>query len=396
MFRKSIGLSALGLAGILTSAQALEIDGDAPTINILANINPTLKARIQTEMNAAIGTAFNSTLDEARANLSGFREQKKLANGFGNANAYSMNAGTLMGYQNYDLFAVSGGFMVGVQAPSTDPGYLTKAVDEISEKGDIYAGVGVGINFMNVGVNAGFLVPGLYLNARYGGMEQDVQDLSMKFTNFGIGANYRLLDSRSLAGIVKWRGISLGSGIYYQSSEINVEIEGDGIETEIPFRDNVVNSGADATERAALGAAMDELGFTAANPNATMTLTPVFNMGLEVSTTNIPIEASTAVSLLWGFLNLSAGVGTDLNFGTSKVVLRGDALAETATPDSDAVVFSDADVAIDGSSEDGPSFLRTRAMVGLGMGLGPVKIDLPVYYYLTSGMSFGVTAGVVW
>ena len=37
--------------------------------------------------------------------------------------------------------------MVGVQAPSTDFGYLGKAAKEITEKGDIYAGVGAGVSF---------------------------------------------------------------------------------------------------------------------------------------------------------------------------------------------------------------------------------------------------------
>jgi hypothetical protein len=53
-------------------------------------------------------------------------------------------------------------------------------------------------------------------------------------------------------------------------------------------------------------------------------------------------------------------------------------------------------VKVDGSSDNGPSFARLRAMTGVGLGLGPVKIDIPIIYYFNSGAAFGVTAAVVW
>jgi hypothetical protein len=53
-------------------------------------------------------------------------------------------------------------------------------------------------------------------------------------------------------------------------------------------------------------------------------------------------------------------------------------------------------VTVDGSSSNGPSIVRMRAMTGIGLGLGPVKIDVPFIYYVKSGMAFGVTAAIVW
>ena len=106
---------------------------------------------------------------------------------------------------------------------------------------------------------------------------------------------------------VKWRGVSVGSGFYHQSTKIDFEITGDPITNAIPFRDQVVNTGSNPTEQAALGQFMDSLGYTAANPNANMDLTPTFNMGLDVSTFTIPMEASTAVSLLFGVINAFLG-----------------------------------------------------------------------------------------
>jgi hypothetical protein len=60
------------------------------------------------------------------------------------------------------------------------------------------------------------------------------------------------------------------------------------------------------------------------------------------------------------------------------------------------VTFDKATVHVDGSSDNGPSFARLRAMTGVGLGLGPVKIDIPLIYYFNSGMAFGVTAAIVW
>lgn len=385
-----------GAAGALSLSQAIEIVGTStPQITIKAAVPAQYRTPIEGQINTLLAASFNQTLADARENLKGFDEPKKLARGFGNANAYSMNSATLQGFQNYDLFAVSTGILFGLQAPSTDLGYLEQVGDDISEKGDIYAGIGAGYTLLNVGVNAKFLMPGLYLNAKYGGMDLDFGDFGFKFSVMGVGANFRLLEPVSALGLVKWRGISVGSGFYYQKNEIDILIEGDSITTAIPFREQVINS-APPSDQAAYGSAMDELGFTPANPNARMALLPSFNMGLNVSTMTIPFDATTAVSVLWGLFNVNAGMGFDLNFGSSEVVLKGLASAETSTPDSTKVEFSDAGVTIDGGSDSGPSFARLRFMTGVGLGLGPVKVDVPLIFYPASGMAFGLTAAIVW
>ena len=395
MIHARFGL-ALAISGLLPAAHAINIGGNSPVLTIHTNSVPSnIRTQLEESVNTSLETAFNKTLDDARANLAGFDEQKELAHGFGNANTYATHSGTLSGYQNYSLFAVSGGFLLGFQAPSTDFAYLSKVGDEINEKGDIYAGIGMGVSYLNLGINAGFLLPGLYLNVKYGAMQQDIDDFSLDFSVMGVGANYRILDSKSLAGIVKWRGVSAGTGIYVQSNKLGFQIEGEAISNPVPLRENVVNS-APSGQRAAYEAAMDSLGLTAGNPDVNMNLTPTFEMGLDVTTVTVPLEASTAVSLLFGALNFSIGAGVDLNFGSSEVVLKGVAQAVTESPDEDRVTFSDADVNFDGSSEDGPSFVRPRITATAGLGLGPLKIDVPVLYYPASGAAFGVTVAVVW
>lgn len=395
MIHARIGL-ALAISGLLPAAHAITIDGVSPVLTIHTNTIPSnIRTQLESTVNTSLETAFNKTLADARANLAGFNEQKELAHGFGNANTYATHSGTLSGYQNYSLFAVSGGFLLGVQAPSTDFAYLSKVGDEINEKGDIYAGLGMGVSYLNLGINAGFLLPGLYLNVKYGAMEREIDDFSLDFSVLGVGANYRILDSKSLAGIVKWRGVSAGTGLYMQTNKLSFQIEGDAISNPVPLRENVISS-APSGQQAVYAAAMDSLGLTVDNPDVDMNLTPTFKMGLDVTTVTVPLEASTAVSLLFGALNVSIGAGVDLNFGSSEVVLEGVALAETESPDEDRVTFSDADVTIDGSSDDGPSFVRPRLTATAGLGLGPLKIDVPVLYYLTSGAAFGLTVAVVW
>lgn len=388
---------ASGLLASYSLSGAFEIDGTPPSVEF-KNMSPgfaVFEDHFENKMNGEVAKAFNATLDSARAQLAGFKEPKDLAQGFANANAYSVHSATLQGFQNYSLFAVASGLMVGVQAPSTSLSYLSKAADEIKEKGDIYAGVSAGFSFVNLGINAKFLLPGLYLNAKYGAMSTDIDDFSMDFSVMGLGVNYRLLEPKSLMGLVKWRGISVGTGFYMQSSKINLKIAPDTIVTEAKFREAVLagaTPGADSASKAQL---LDEMGYTAANPNAEVKLSPEFNMGLDVSTITIPFDAATSVSLLFGVLNLTGGLGFDLNFGSSEVVLRGDSEANIGSH-NDKATFQPATVSVDGGSDNGPSVVRPRVMAGVGTGIGPVKIDVPVIYYFNSGAAFGITVAVVW
>lgn len=397
MIHARTGLAASAIAALAAAAHAITIDfNQRPAMTIhTAGVPAGTRSLVETTVNTALQEMFDQTLADAREELSGFNEQKELARGFANANAYATHSGNVNGYQNYSLFAASVGFLVGVQAPSTDFGYLAKAAEDIAENGDIYAGVGMGMSYLNLGINAGFLVPGLYLNVKYGAMERKIDDFSLDFSVLGVGANYRILDSKSLAGIVKWRGISAGTGFYVQSNKLNFEVETDAIRNGVEIRQSVIDAAPDGQE-GAYRTAMDSLGFTDANPDLNMELTPTFDLGLDVTTMTIPLEASTAVSLLFGAVNLSVGAGVDLNFGSSEVVLEGVAFAVTEAPDTTKVSFSDGEVAIDGSSDNGPSFVRPRLSASAGLGLGPLKVDVPVLWYPASGVAFGLTVAVVW
>jgi hypothetical protein len=390
----AFGLSALAS----TPAHAFKIDGTAPEVHFTGVNNsaftPAMKTYFETKMNGEVETAFKSTLADANAKMKGFKSQKDLAQAMANANVYSSNAATLQGYQNYSLFAVSTGFMLGVQAPSLDPKAYESMPEDVKEKGDIYLGVGAGFSYLNVGINCGkFLLPNLYLNLKYGGMSRDLGDVSLDFKVMGVGASYAILQPKSFVGLVKWRGVSASTGFYMQMDKINMTIEPDTFKTDAHFRREVLAgaSGQDSTEKAAI---LDEMGYGTGNPDATVAIAPVFNMGLDVSTYTIPLEVNTAVALLWGIININAGVGVDINFGNADVVLKGNSDANIEK--TDKVTFDPATVAVDGSSSNGPSFLRPRVMTGVGLGMGPVKIDVPLLYYFNSGLAVGITGAVVW
>lgn len=395
MIRSSIASAALAVAGLLSTAHALKVTATQPVMTIKATIDPGIKAQMESAMNNVFKAGTDSLAANTTKSLDRFGNQKELAQGFANGNAYSVHSGTLNGYQNYDLFAVSAGLMVGVQAPSTDFGYYAKIPDDIQEKGDLFAGLAAGVSMINVGVNAGFLVPGLYVNAKYGAMGYDFGDFGFDFSVMGVGANYRIFDSKSLVGIVKWRGLSVGTGFYMQKNAIEFSFVTDSVKHEVKVREQVL-ANAPSGQTAAYDTALTRMGFTAANPNATFGLEPKLEMGMDITTMTVPLEASTALSLLWGMVNLSVGAGVDLNFGSSEIILKNTTGAGIKTPDSTKVSFTDASVVLDGSSDASPSFLRPRVMAGVGFGIGPVKLDIPVSWYLASGVAFGLTAGIVW
>jgi hypothetical protein len=390
---------AFGFAAMASApAHSFKVSGTAPKVHFNGINNakfPGLQSYFETKMNTEVAAAFTSTIDTANAQMKGFNSQKDLAQAMANANVYSANSATLQGYQNYSLFAVSTGFMLGVQAPSLDPKAYESMPEDIQEKGDIYLGAGAGFSYLNVGVNCGkFLLPNLYLNLKYGGMSQDLGDVSMDFKVMGVGASYAILQPKSFIGLVKWRGISASTGFYMQMNKIKMTIEADTFRTDAHFREAVLSgtTGQDSLDKEAI---LTEMGYGKGSPDAEVAISPEFLMGLDVSTYTIPLEVNTAVALLWGIININAGLGVDINFGNADIILTGQSDAGIEGPNS-KVTFDPAHVTVDGSSSNGPSFLRPRVMTGVGLGLGPVKIDIPLLYYFNSGLAVGITGAVVW
>lgn len=313
---------------------------------------------------AALQTALDVTVASANTQLALFKNQSELAKGFADANAFSSHSATLQGFQNYDLFAVGVGFMAGVQAPSTDPNYYknSKIEDDIRKDGDISAGVSTGVSLF-AGIHARFISPYLYLSIQAGKLDIGDAEESYRFKNtiYGFGINYGLFMPRSiLLGFLKWRGISLGTGLIYQHNEVNFEIE------------------------------LDPISQSVTGP-ISLTLDPTVNFGFDVTTYTIPVEAVTSFQFLW-ILNISTGIGADIIYGSSDLLITS---AGTVSV-SGTTLTQNGIVEVDGSTKDvSPSKIRPKIMAGIGLNILLVKIEIPVVYYPESGAAVGLTASVV-
>lgn len=356
---------------------AAKVTTTPPVIHITQVNGVAVDYTLNPENYTGYEEAYNAANEKTVDQMLKYSNQKDLANGFANANAYASRAATHQAFQDYDIFAVTAGAMVGVQAPSFDQAYYTGdgIKDDVEEDGDVYAGTGVGIAFANIGVNSDFIYPGLYLNVVFGTLDLEPKDfITARSTLFGIGANYSWMKTKTLGfKLIKWRGISFGTGFYYNNTDIDLEIEMESIESE--YTQDISGE----------------------NVPVNIIMVPSFEMGLDVSTYTIPLDVSTSVQLLW-VLNLNLGLGIDFCFGSSDIKLKsiGEVTAEIDRPDVEYTV-TPGTITIDGSTKGGePSFANPRITTGFGINILPVKIDVPIAIYLDSGASIGVTAGIVW
>lgn len=288
--------------------------------------------------------------------------QKDFARGMGNASAYSAQAATLNGYQNYDAFAVMGGPMVGIQAPSLGIMTPSDLSGQIAQNRDIFAGVGVGAA-INVGINAGALGlklfdQDLYFNVKYFSYTQKISSVTASVSTFGAGVNYGLIHGASFAdGLAAWRGLSIGLGVLYNSNDATVDAK---------------------------------KGLPGGIQTANLQLGQHTQFGVSSSILSIPVDIVTSVQLLY-ILNVTLGFGLDFNSGQSNITIK--APATVLGPGGVQV----ASILIDASTNGiTPDAVRARMVTGVGLNFGPVKIDLPVTWYFSSGVGIGLSAGVVW
>ncbi len=393
MFACGAALLAIGAQGF-----AITIDITAPTISFTGtDASGTIQPAIDAYMGSAINTNIADLETKANSTLSTYGDQNDLATGFANANAYSAQAATMQGFQGYKTFALMSGLMIGAQMPSLDPNVISDIPNQVADDPDLYAGLAPAVSFVNLGLNVGKVV-GIfnkdsgeklqkwYANVKFGTVtytqSMDDGDLDFASTNFGVGVNYQWVNpSKSVwFGLFKWRGVNLGSGLNIQSTSVSFTSKIDPITQ--PIDD---------------GGSGDITG--------NIVVTPNIDLGLDMLTFSIPLEATTSVQLLW-LANVNFGLGADLVFGSSDITAKAssDVTVTNLKYDdgSNTATASDFSVApgtltLDAGTDGGrPSLARLRVMTGLGLNFGPVKIDIPIYYYLLSGLAFGVSAGIVW
>ncbi|MDX9799787.1 MAG: hypothetical protein RBT69_00445 [Spirochaetia bacterium] len=341
---------------------AVEVTATAPTISGFGGYDFSF---VQDELDANLIPLAVDAVDQ-------FDKMNDLARGFSNANSYAADAATTRGLMGYKFLSIAVGTMAGVQMPSNSVDALNDTVANIENEGDIYFGAGFQALTVSVGINAGFLMDGLYLTGKIGKFSTETDEINYDSFVFGLLANYQLVDPFSL-GIIKWRGLQVGSGIIYYKTVAEMTLE--------------VEPVSEAVDPDAGGP----------QPSINLYLDPTIVAEITSSGFKIPVDLITGIRLFW-IANLSFGLGFDMNFaGNSEIALKADGTTYFDEADIAAIpgaTQTPGSVKVKGGTKgDGADFFRLRAMAGIGFGLGPLKLDIPFTYYF-DGTGLGTNIGI--
>ena len=389
---------------MLGSVSALDVDIDVPKITLSPTglfkplIGQGVDDLLNTEL-ATLATDFETQI-ETDPDIEKYSDQPLLAEGFANAGAASAMTGLYRTQHGYKLFSAAYGLGVSFSMPGVDFLSELNSASFIEDEGDIYAGLAMHPLNLSASVNLGFLVPGLRVNGKFGYYDMKkgtiTDDISFNSLSVGAGASYQLIKPKSVpAGLIKWHGIVVASGFYYQRNRAEMSYTPD-------------ENGFDSSTSITLGQFLEQedidlinltegTSFTTGTSFGYLSTTPEINAKIESSTFTIPLEVSTAVRLLY-FLEVMVGAGVDMSFGSGEVSL-------SSSSDVDFVVDPEfeGDIDVTPGSVDvvnkttaDPQLVRPRLMTALGLGLGPVRIEFPfIYYFDSEGNTFvtGITAG---
>ncbi|HOQ12521.1 MAG: hypothetical protein BWY23_01254 [Spirochaetes bacterium ADurb.Bin218] len=356
------------LAIALLMIALLNYSADAALVVDATFTNPDLQSALGGTAGPVATTVYNE--------LSKYAYVPELVKGFGNANIYTSHAATLRGYQGYDLFAVAIGTMVSVQAPSDDPQFYKKLQDDI-DSGDVYAGVGFEPVVFQAGLNMSFLIDGLYVSFLFGKLHIDLDygDFKLNHESSLIGGNinYALFKEKSiLARSLLWRGITLQTGYIHTDNSL-------------VFYNKLDKSTYSQSVS----------GFT-----VQYEIDPSVDFNLSTTSNVIPFEIYTGLRLLW-VLNIGVGAGIDYVYSSSnsmKLSSAGDVeVIDDGVGGISGYVGEKGKITVDASTSGiKADKYKKKLMANVGLGLGPVFIDVPVSYYFDNGYAIGLTAGFVW
>jgi hypothetical protein len=367
-----VGLAAMAFGGSTT------ISITPPQVTKLTISGVSVTGSALDPLNLQITNAFNQVqTDINNGELQNIHDLTQLSKGFANANTAAFDNASLLGYQTYDLFALMLGFDLGLAVPSTDPTAATSAVTDIAKNGDVYAGLATGGFAGQVGLHLGFLNPNLYVTAKAGFIpSMPLNGVTYQQGMFGLGVNYTLFPQIDLLfGFIKWRGLSVGSGLTYNGNTINVDAP---ISDPNPVAITPVTiSGQSFT------------GLTAAATNVKAKLS------INNSSVVIPIDLMTSLQALW-FLNFGLGVGADLSFSSASIKMSG--ASDLAVNGMTGAETTKGSVTLNATDSSGNGdFFNPRIAASVGLDLALLKIDMPVSYYpLQKAFAWGISGGLVW
>ena len=359
---------------VSVSAFALEIGGEPPTYKAKTPGNPTQEG-LADLVNTELASAFNSAKDDLNDTIGGMvNKPEKFIQAWGNSGIFASHGATQRAFGGYKIFTVTIGSMMGFQLPVSP----FKIIDELenvtqrlNKEGDIALGFNPQMFNAHIGFNMSFLVKNLYLGLRFGYLKLPnfIEGLSYDNGSVGFLVNYQLLPQINLFGVLAWRGINLGTGFIYQGTVLDYKI--------------------------ALSPISQSTGqVTGLNSSLNLTIKPELVLNMDIKTYTIPIEAMTALKIL--FLNIPFGLGFDIGFGKSdlKVGMNGDVIVDGLNSNF-LEKDDDGKLSISAGGDMAPTALNIKLMTGLGFAAGPVIVDIPfTYYFRGNGFSIGFTAGV--
>lgn len=381
--RRGIGVCFIVIGVLLVPAALVAqdyVDIEAPTV-VPGSTGYGLT--VEALINSSLALATAQLEAEINTELTQYVGQDDLALGFANAGATAAHVGTQRSFNDYKHFALTVGTGVALSAPSSDPSLIEQAVTDIEDEGDIYFGMATQPIAAALGINLGRFVENLYGTVKVGYLTVPAGTLAEEFSFESLAAgftlDYQLLETRKLPlGFLRWRGLTVGSGLIYQRNESVFEMD---------FPIDPVTQSIDLTA------------YGAGTIDAELEVEPTLTLAASSNSWSIPLEATTGLRILWLF-DVNFGAGVDVAFGSSDITLDIESPVTVTDNSGSGLQFEEGSVAVDGGTDgDGPQFVRPRLTGGLGLNLGPIKVDVPVMYYFDkdgNSALVAVNVGIVW
>ena len=342
-------------------SKGITYSGSAPVVTGTSN---------DAAINNALQSMFSEMLNNAQDNVSKIETMSIFLRSMASANTSVSSAATQINYPSYDLFAITLGVLtsrVGFD------GGMTENI-AANGRGDRKYGTATQPWALQAGFNAGFLLDGLYLAAKFG--------YSKSSQTYGFFANYNLIKEQSLTKRTIWRGLNLGTGFVHQKNKTNITVD-----TNIQYFTTIVD---------------DYL--------LRMLMKPNFLMQIKSGTSVIPIEMSTAIGIAFGniegvpndLFTINTGIGVDISYGRTTLDIKNKAVLIQGlhgTPPATTITYGELNVHAN-IKEQRPYYFSPKIMLGLSFEAGPFIITFPaISFYLRdikdAGANIELSAGLV-
>jgi hypothetical protein len=245
------------------------------------------------------------------------------------------NKGLSVDYaSNPEVFVLGAGLGIGIDLGTTGTGSAT------GDGNSTLPAIGIG-GTITLGSNMGLFLTGkfwdrstAYIN--YFSYTLNTGSVTGELSSFGFHYQFKLMTPLDFAaGLVRWGGIDISTGLEISSTKMNTTITVDQ---------------------------------TVSQATATATYKGIAAVGADISATSIPIEVTTNVRLLYG-LTLFGGLGFDINSGTSTSIAN---ITGPITLGGSATGSGTA--SLDLGKEEGPTSTTFRTIIGAQMNIIAARV----------------------